>query len=458
MKIICNVTGSERKRMAEVLGAYLLTEPVYKKAPTFAYVVNEYTIDKNGTIFCPVSATVEDVAGIVAKLSDEGFNPEIEGIESVDEDAPAEENPVDETPAEIPAETPDVAPEAEPEAQPEDEATEAAVGAETPDTAAPEGDAAAEDDQSEEDSADEADAQPDENQTENDAAEAEQPVDEVPAPSDESQTEGETAEADDSKLTVSIPRAKLPDDDLARLRTMVSNKEELFKRALLAEALPINVTEDEVSFPWFALTGISGEAEAYSQFITALCQMAVEQKRVLDKPYDGDNDRFTMRIFMVRLNMKGPQFALARKLMMKHLTGNSGWRYELPANKPERGNQLRSTVQHLKKAYPTDARVKLISMSDEAGADIQIGEHGAIVGIDDNGSVFIRLDNGAAFGIAFGTETPETLAPEDEPDAAAPEEEPEDETPIMDDEPDISDTDEAILSDEDESNAEEVSE
>lgn len=39
------------------------------------------------------------------------------------------------------------------------------------------------------------------------------------------------------------------------------------------------------------------------------------------KPYDGDNDRFTMRIFMVRLGMKGTQFALARKLMMKNLTG-----------------------------------------------------------------------------------------------------------------------------------------
>ena len=58
--------------------------------------------------------------------------------------------------------------------------------------------------------------------------------------------------------------------------------------------------------------------------------MASEQTRILDKPYDGDNDRFAMRIFMVRLGMKGAAFALARKLMMKHLTGNSGWRYGAP--------------------------------------------------------------------------------------------------------------------------------
>ena len=218
MKIICNVTGSERKRMAEVLGAYLLTEPVYKKAPTFAYVVNEYTIDKNGTIFCPVSATVEDVAGIIAKLTDEGFTTEIEDVAPVDEDTPSKETLIDEAPAETPAETPDVAPEAEAEAQPEDEATEAAVGAETLDMAAPE---------------------------ENTFSAMQDGVEEELPFSDEQDEPDEAAPAaseDNSLLTVSIPRAKLPDDALSRLRTMVANKEELFKRPLLTDAIPIEVT------------------------------------------------------------------------------------------------------------------------------------------------------------------------------------------------------------------------
>ena len=403
MMIHCNVTGSERKRMADVLGAHLRWEPVYKKAPTFAYVVNDYTIDKNGTIFCPVSVSQEDVDGIVAKLTDEGFTPEVEA------------------PTETPAEMLDVAPEAEPEAQPEDEETEANVGEETPDVAAPVEDTfAAMTDGIEEELPDFAEQKED------------KPDEAVTANSE-----------DDSLLTVSVPRTKLPDDALARLRIIVSNKEELFKRALLVDALPIEVTEKDVSFPWFHSTGIDGEVKAYVQFIISLCQMAVEQKRVLDKPYDGDNDRFTMRIFMVRMNMKGPEFALARKLMMRHLTGNSGWRYEDSANKPDRGNPHRSAVQHLKKAYPTDARVELIPMSDETGADIQIGEHGAIVGIDDNGSVFIRLDNGSTFGIAFSTEAVEI--PE-VPEAPAPEEE-----------PDTADPDEDALPDEDEPDAEEVS-
>ena len=400
MKIICNVTGSERKRMAEVLGAYLLTEPVYKKAPTFAYVVSDYTIDKNGTIFCPVSATVEDVAGIVTKLTDEGFSPEIEDVAPVDEDTPSKETLIDEAPAETPAETPDVAPEAEAEAQPEDEATEAAVGAETPDAAVLEEDGADED---------------------------------------------EASGAYEDKLAVSIPRAKLPDDALSRLRTIISNKEELFKRALLTDALPIEVVDECIFFPWFTMTGIDGEANAYLQFITALCQMAVEQKRVLDKPYDGDNDRFAMRIFMVRLNMKGPQFALARKLMMKHLTGNSGWRYEDSAAKSKNRSQPSwATVHQLKNIYQTDTRIELIPTNDATSADIHIGDRGTVIDVDESGSVFIRLDNGSTFGIAFSTEAaeapeaPEAPAPEDEPDAPVP--------------------DEDALPDEDEPDGEEVSE
>lgn len=159
----------------------------------------------------------------------------------------------------------------------------------------------------------------------------------APADPDKAAAPEESEDTADSsaghKFAVSIPRSTLTDDALERLKLIVANKEVLFQRAVLADALPVEVTEEEIAFPWFTLTGVDGEAAAYTQFITALCQMAREQTRVLDKPYDGDNDRFAMRIFMVRLGMKGAQYALARKLMLNHLTGNSGWRYGAPPKK-----------------------------------------------------------------------------------------------------------------------------
>lgn len=318
MSINFHVTGKERKALAEALSEITFSEAAYAGAPTFAYRVGDYTVDKNGVIFYPPTLAQEAVALVIEKLKEWGFTPEGEA----QTDLPEEDDP-----AEIPAERPDVALEAAAPAQPEGEAVEAAEGAETPDTA--------EEDEADPAKTDEADDTPEESAVSPDASNdtAEEP--EASAVPSNDATDGTAenipaAETEDNKLTISIPRKTLTDDALERLKLIVSNKEVLFKRAVVADALPIEVTEEEIAFPWFTLMGVDGEAAAYAQFITALCQMASEQTRILDKPYDGDNDRFAMRIFMVRLGMKGAAFALARKLMMKHLTGNSGWRYGAP--------------------------------------------------------------------------------------------------------------------------------
>lgn len=96
--------------------------------------------------------------------------------------------------------------------------------------------------------------------------------------------------------------------------------------------------------------------EGYTQFITSLCQMASEQTRILNKPYDGDNDRFAMRIFMVRLGMKGAQYALVRKLMMKHLSGNSAWKNGAPPTPPRTAVYMRvGNASQISKPEPEEA-------------------------------------------------------------------------------------------------------
>ena len=281
MTINFNVNGKERKALVQALSELTYSDPVYAGAPTFAYTVGDYTVDKNGVISYPDTVSMEAVALLVQKLSEKGFvseqsedevSAESETADHIPEEASV---PAEDAPALVTAETPDVALLAEEDAE---------------------------------------------------AGAADNPVDKTLEDAD---TKNDAAD-DDTRLTITIPRANLPDDALTRLKQIVANKGILFKNALQTETLPIIVTDEEISFPWFTLTGMEGEATAYAQFITALCQMAREQKRILDKPYDGDNDRFAMRIFMVRLGMKGAEYALARKLMMRNLSGNSGWRYGTP--------------------------------------------------------------------------------------------------------------------------------
>jgi predicted HicB family RNase H-like nuclease len=71
--------------------------------------------------------------------------------------------------------------------------------------------------------------------------------------------------------------------------------------------------------------------------VTALCSTAQAKKRVTAKPQEAfENEKFAMRVWLIGLNMKGAEFANARKLLMKNLDGNSSWRYSDSESKPRR--------------------------------------------------------------------------------------------------------------------------
>ena len=153
-----------------------------------------------------------------------------------------------------------------------------------------------------------------------------------------------------SSLVVEISRNNLPDEAINNLRKIVASKDRLIKKALglddslLSEAcLPIKVEEDKLRFPWFTLTGTDGEADAYSRFICALCDMAKTQKRITAKERDVDNDKFTMRLFLVRLGLKGPENKPVRQTMLKNLTGNSSWKN---GQAPTKNNTAQEVISH----------------------------------------------------------------------------------------------------------------
>lgn len=68
------VSGQDRKKLVEAISEIVLFAPVYCGAPTFNYVVGNYTITKDGT----VTATLEDGDSthktLMEKLQEQGFN------------------------------------------------------------------------------------------------------------------------------------------------------------------------------------------------------------------------------------------------------------------------------------------------------------------------------------------------------------------------------------------------
>lgn len=150
-------------------------------------------------------------------------------------------------------------------------------------------------------------------------AEGEETVEEEPA---EPETEPQGA---DVGLTVALPGEGFTDTALENLQKLVDSKASLIKRALGVDALPIEITKEQVSFPWF-VEADGDSAKAYTHFITALCDMAKNQKRITAKEKNAENEKYAFRCFLLRLGFIGEEYKADRKILLKNLSGSSAFK------------------------------------------------------------------------------------------------------------------------------------
>lgn len=234
MRINYNVTGADRKALVRAMVELLGEPPVYQGAPSFAYAVGSYIVDKDGVVSVPEDTAPKDLHKLVDALREKGFQP------------------------------------VEPAEQP---------------TAA-------------------ADSNP--------------------------------AQADDEDLRfliIKVPRDGFTPKTEENLRRIIASKAPLLKKALETDSLDLIFTDNAIRFQWFTLHGIDGEADAYNRLVTAICKMAKEQKRVVAKECATNNEKFAMRLFLIRLGFIGDEYKTARRILLRNLTGNSSWR---SGHRPER--------------------------------------------------------------------------------------------------------------------------
>ena len=139
----------------------------------------------------------------------------------------------------------------------------------------------------------------------------------------------EAAEAADSApqgepvgLTVEIPLDKVAVGNLTKLLDAKAN---LIRKALGITDLRIEVLEDHVAFPWFSQAD-SDSAAAYTHFISALCEMSRNAKRVTATEKPVDNEKYAFRCFLLRLGFIGSEYKAERKILLKNLTGSSAFK------------------------------------------------------------------------------------------------------------------------------------
>ena len=144
----------------------------------------------------------------------------------------------------------------------------------------------------------------------------------------ELEAQGFTAESigeERNELTITMPLEFFDETVFANLDRILENKGTLIKHALGTDSLKYTVTDTAVQFPWFTIE-TEHDAEAYSRFISTLCDMAKNQKRINNKPDTSDNEKYTFRCFLLRLGFIGTEFKAVRKVLLRKLSGSSAFR------------------------------------------------------------------------------------------------------------------------------------
>ena len=240
MKIRYNRIGSERKALVKAIEEITECTAQYLGAPTFAYQVDYFTIEKDGTLEFDDRADSEEIENLLEQLAQRGF----EG-----------------TAAEMPAETPDMAVETE--------AEELSAESET---------------------------------------------------ARHSENVGLTSES--LGLTVTIP---MDGTAVGNLTKLLEAKGNLIKKALGIDGLPIEVKEETVEFPWLE-TVSPDETAAYTHFISALCELSKNAKRVTAKEKEVDNEKYAFRCFLLRLGFIGTEYKAERKILLRNLRGSAAFK------------------------------------------------------------------------------------------------------------------------------------
>lgn len=384
-----NRNTEERKTIAARLGELTGMQPFYTRAPRYAYEVGPYTIDRDGDLFVDEEQADAD---ILTALMNEGL---ITGGEVVGD-----------------------ANEREPDTEPDgmQEAREIQDGAgeseEIEDPESTESDMTASDSISDEDASEESVSE----EPQSDGPDTEET--DHAAPEDPEDTDGDAAgeEPLDMDMNFEIPLGAHTGATLRNLVNLIYSRGPLVNQATgghfeadtgLIEALKddrctytranffrsvadyedrhgkslygLTITPETVSFTGFGEAADVDHLRAFGHLAVMMNNQALHQKRIQAKAVDAANEKYAMRIWLVRIGMDGEEFKQTRKILMENLTGHSAFRTPAEAEKAKaKAQKKRDELRAAKEAARLAAEARETgSVADASPMEVQMIASGA---------------------------------------------------------------------------------
>ena len=113
----------------------------------------------------------------------------------------------------------------------------------------------------------------------------------------------------------------------------------------------LKITENEVIFTGFGKAADMDTLTAYGQLAVLMNDQALTQKRIQAKHVNDANEKYAMRIWLIRIGMGGAEFKKTRAILMKPLGGHTAFRTPEEAQKAkEKAQRQRDALKAAKLA------------------------------------------------------------------------------------------------------------
>ena len=88
------------------------------------------------------------------------------------------------------------------------------------------------------------------------------------------------------------------------------------------------IEPDKIIFSGLPTTDNPIALKTFTDICAMMNRQALSQNRIQAKTVNGENEKYTMRIWLVRLGMNGPEYKDDRKYLMENLSGHCAFRTE----------------------------------------------------------------------------------------------------------------------------------
>ncbi len=88
----------------------------------------------------------------------------------------------------------------------------------------------------------------------------------------------------------------------------------------------LSFEDEKLIFDGFGSAKDAEHLQTFMKLAAAMNKMAITQKRVQAKEVNDENEKYALRVWLIRLGLNGAEYKADRKNLMEHLTGHTAFR------------------------------------------------------------------------------------------------------------------------------------